>query len=151
MTRTALRGGAAFALPMVLFVEAVAGPAAAMTALGGVTFVVAWFGLSALVLGWVADRRPNLYPGVALGGFGVRLGGFALAIPLLEQIEGLDGTALAATVGVGVIALLALEVRVMLRRPELWQLASDRVPTRLQKAMRNLGRAPAMNDGKERP
>lgn len=152
MSRAALRGGAGFVLPMVLFVEAMAGPAAAMTALAGVTLVVAWFVLSAVVLGWVAARKPELYPAVALGGFGVRLGGFAFAIVLLEPVEALDGTAFAATVGVGVIALLALEARFALRRPELWRVASDRVPSRLEKAMRNLSRpGPATSDGKERP
>ncbi|MFN2555333.1 MAG: hypothetical protein ABR592_00420, partial [Nitriliruptorales bacterium] len=70
MTRAALRVGAVFVLPMVLFVEFASGPAAAMTALGGVTLVVCWFALSALPLGWVATHRPELYTAVALGGFG---------------------------------------------------------------------------------
>lgn len=151
MTRAALRGGAVFVLPMVLFVEATAGPAAAMTSLAGVTLVVGWFVLSALVLGWVAARRPGLYPAVAIGGFAARLGCFALAIPLLEPVEALDGTTFAATVGVGVVALLAAEVRFVLRRPELWWVASVRVPTRLEEAMRDLCRTSAMSDAKERP
>ncbi len=151
MTRAALRVGAVLALPMVLFVELAGGPAAAMTALGGVALVVGWFALSALPLGWVAENRPELYPTLALVGFGLRLGGFALAIPLLAPVEALDGTAFAATVGVGVVALLAAEARLMLRRPELWRGASDRVPTRLEEAMRDLSRAGADSDGKETP
>ncbi len=151
MTRAALRGGAGFMLPIVLFVELAAGPAAAMTALGGVTLVVAWFVLSALPLGWVATNRPELYTAVAVGGFAFRLGGFALAIPLLAPIQALDGAAFAATVAVGVIALLTVEVRLMLRRPELWPTASPRIPTRLEETMRHLSRAGGTDDGKERP
>ncbi|MFN2555691.1 MAG: hypothetical protein ABR592_02255, partial [Nitriliruptorales bacterium] len=135
------------------------GPAAAMTALGGVTLVVCWFALSALPLGWVATHRPELYTAVALGGFGARLGGFALAMVLLEPVEALDGAAFAGTVAVGVVALLTAEGLLMLRRPELWRMESARIPTRLEEAMRKVSRAEgtgpdratATSDGKERP
>ncbi|MDQ3931721.1 MAG: hypothetical protein M3252_02640, partial [Actinomycetota bacterium] len=92
---------------------------------------------------------------------GLRLGGFALAMPVLDSVEGLDGTAFAATVGLGVVALLAAEVRLVLRRPKLWWVSPDRAPTRLEKAMRDMGRPgdgpqarrmgriPATSDGKE--
>ncbi len=159
MTRAALRVGALFVLPMVLFAELGGGAAAAMTALGGVALVVGWFVLTALALGWVGERRPDLYPMVAVGGFGFRLGCFALAMPLLESVESLDGTSFAATVGVGVTALLAAEVRLVLRRSELWWVAPARISRPLGKAGRSPGRsggarpgqaAPAEGDGKER-
>lgn len=122
MTRAAARFGAVAVVPATLIALWVRGPAGAVTALGSVVLLVAWFALSGLSLAWAARRGLVVLQAVALGGFAVRLSILALIMLALSPVESLDAPVLAATVSVGMVALLVHEVRFVLGRADLWWL-----------------------------
>lgn len=120
MTRAALRVGGLLAVAAVVVAAAVRGTAGALTALGGVGLVVGSFAVTGWSLAWAARHGPGSLQAVALGGFLLRLVVYALAIVALSPVRAVDGPVLAVTVAVAAVVLLSAEVRLLLRRGELW-------------------------------
>lgn len=120
MVRAALRAGFLVAIVMMAVFALLSGTAAALTALGGVSFVTAMFAVTGRSLGWAADRSPTVVQGVALGGFFLRLVLYAALIVVLRPVEAIDGTALAVSAAVAMVAILALETRLVLTHREFW-------------------------------
>lgn len=125
MTRAALRIVAPLAVVAPAVAYLVRGTEAAVTALGGVVLVAVWFALSGLSLAWAARRSLAVLQAVALGGFATRVGGMAVLMVTLGPVAAIDGPSLAVTVAVGVVALLAYEVRFVLRTAEFWWVSAE--------------------------
>lgn len=120
MVHAAARLGAVLGPVVVAVAWWLRGLRGGLTATGAVLLVVGVFAVTGWSLRWAARRGPAVLQAVALGGFGVRLGLYALAVVLLSPLEAVDGHALAVSTGVVLVALLAYEARVLTTRSELW-------------------------------
>lgn len=120
MLRAAVRAGAVLAPPAVIVAGLTRGVPAAATAAAGVALVVGWFALTGASLAWGARRSPTAYLAVGFGGYVLRVAGLGLAAVLLAPVASVDAPVLAVTVVVGMVSVLAYEVRELVRRPELW-------------------------------
>jgi hypothetical protein len=120
--RTAVRVVALLAVPMVGVAWALRGPDAALTALGGLALVALGQWVTGRSLSWAARRSLTTLHVVTLGGFLLRLAVYAALIITLAPTGLVDGPALAASVAVAVIAVLAVETRMVLRDGSFWWL-----------------------------
>lgn len=125
MARAAMRVVAPLVVTAPVVAYLARGPEGAFTALGAVALVGAWFGVSGLSLGWAAGRSLATLQAVALGGFATRVGAMAIGMVALGPVEAIDGHVLAVTVAVGVVLLLAYEVRFVLRAAEFWWVSAE--------------------------
>lgn len=120
MARAALRVGAIVVLPVVLGALALRGTAAGLTALGAVLVVVGNFYVTGRSLSWAARIGPVALQAMALGGFGLRLVLYAVALVLLRPVDAIDGPVLAISAAVAMVVVLAYEVRLVSSHRELW-------------------------------
>jgi hypothetical protein len=122
LARAALRFGAVAGLPGTGLAWALGGTSAALTTAGMLAFLVGAHALTAAAAAW-ASRLDDLAPGVVMvTGFFTRLMLLAVALNVLRPLDIVHSTALAVSGAVGVLALLAYEVFVASRHPELWWL-----------------------------
>lgn len=120
MVQAAQRVGLWVGVPTVVVAGVLRGPAAALTAAGAVAFVVAVFAVTGRSLSWAAERGPVMIQAVALGGFFLRLVVYAALIVALRPVEAIDGTVLAISTAVAMVAVLAAETRLVLTQREFW-------------------------------
>lgn len=123
--RAAVRVVAALALPVVGIAWALRGTDAAMTAVGGLAVVAVGQWVTGRSLSWAARRSLTILHVVTLGGFLVRLAVYAALIIALAPTDLVDGPVLAASVVISVIAVLAVETRMVLRDNSFWWLDSS--------------------------
>lgn len=120
MARAAVRVGAAITVPVAGTAWLLRGPAGAASALGGVVLVIASFAGTGWSLHWAGRHGRSVLQAVALGGFGLRLGLYAIVLVLLEPVPAVDGPALAVATAAALVVLLVHETRLLSRRAELW-------------------------------
>ena len=122
--RAALRVVAWLALPVVGIAGAMRGIEGAGTALGGLALVGLGQYVTGRTLSWAARRSHGLLMGVTLFGFLARLGVYALLIITLSSSPAVDAPSLVGSVVVAVVAVLALETRLVLQDGSFWWLQS---------------------------
>lgn len=124
----ALRILAVLALPVVGGAYYLVGPAGALSALVGLSFVLVLFGASAALLAWVTARASNTSSEITTGsgvglmalGASIRLPLYIVALVLLERLSWIHGRSLAAATGIAVAVTLAYELRLMSTLPRLF-------------------------------
>lgn len=120
LARVALAVGAALVIPTVAVALATRGTAGAVAAGGALALVIGVFALTGMSHAWAARRSPQTLLAVALLGFLLRLSLYGGGVLVLRRVDGLDATTLAITTAFATVALLAVEVRFVLRHPEFW-------------------------------
>lgn len=120
LARAAARAGAVLAAPVTLTALALRGPSGALAALAGVVLVAGVVALTGRSLSWAARHGLSALLVVALGGFALRLSGYAVGVALLRDIAVIDGHVLAVAVAVSAIVVLSVEARVALLDRRLW-------------------------------
>lgn len=123
--RAAVRVVAVLALPVVGISWVLRGSDAAATAIGGLALVALGQWVTGRSLSWAARRSLTILHVVTLGGFLVRLAVYATLIILLAPTDMVDGPVLAASVALTVVAVLAVETRMVLRDNSFWWLDSS--------------------------
>jgi hypothetical protein len=138
LARGALSVLAVLALPAAATAAVVGGLPAAASALIGLGFVLVLFGASALLLSWVAGRRPSTALAVLVGGVAGRLVLYAATLSALTQVAWIHRPSLALATGAAVAVTLAYELRVLSRTPRLfWVDAGAPRPSALTNATRS--------------
>lgn len=124
--RAALRTGAVLVVPVVLVSFAVGGVAGLVSGLAGLVLVVGNVAGGAYLLGRTGPHDVLSAGALALGGYLVKIALLGVAIVVLRPRGVVDGPGLAVGVVVPLIVLLTVQVRVALRRPQLWWVATER-------------------------
>ena len=130
LARGALMVVLLLALPAAAIAAPIGGWPAVASALIGFGFVLVLFGVSALLLSWVAGRDPSTALGVLLGGVAGRLVLYAVVLNVLAQVAWVHRPSLAVATGAALAATLAYELRLLSRMPRLFWVdaGADRSP-----------------------
>jgi hypothetical protein len=124
--RTALRAGALLVVPVAVVAYVVGGVAGLASGIAGLALVVGNVAGGAYLLGRTGPDDVVAAGAIALGGYLVKIVLLGVAIAVLRPRGVVDGPGLAVGVVVPLIVLLAAQVRVALRRPQLWWVATER-------------------------
>ncbi|MEX2551209.1 MAG: hypothetical protein WD638_13380 [Nitriliruptoraceae bacterium] len=111
---------ALLSVPVTAVAWALIGPAAALSALIGLGFVLVLFGASAGLLAWVASREAGSGVWVLTGGVAIRLPLYILALTLLSRVPWVHGRSLAVATAIAIVVTLAAELRLIARTPRLF-------------------------------
>lgn len=117
MARSAVTLVLALALPALVVSGLVAGAGGVLGAAIAAALIAVMFLSQAALLDRAARISPTAMMAAALGGFAVRLLGYALLIVLLRPVEAIHGPSLAVTAAVLLVASLAWEARHVSRSP----------------------------------
>jgi hypothetical protein len=120
LARTAARGAAVLALPVLGTAWAYEGMAGVYGAAAGMGLVLVLFGLSALAQAWAARFGDTVLLGVVIGGLGLRLMLYLVALQALGAVEGLHRPSLAIATAVAFVLTLFLEMRLVARTPSFF-------------------------------
>ncbi len=118
MLSAAWRVGLVLAVVGVPLAAWARGPRGAATAIGAIAVVVGGFLLTGLSLRWAGRRGPTSVQAVALGGVVLKLSVYAVLIVTLAPLGVIDRPTLALAAPVALLALLAVEVRLVVTNPE---------------------------------
>jgi hypothetical protein len=123
------------AVPAAALGAALVGWQGAASATIGLGFVAVLFGVSALALARVADRRTSAGLVALLGGALGRIALYAVSLSLLTRVAWIHRPSLAITTGAAVAIVLALELRWLATTPRLfWIDAEASRPTAISHA-----------------
>lgn len=124
--RTALVVVLALSAPVVGVAAVLHGVAGAVGAGAGLGLGLVLFGVAALLHMRASALAPQAWVAVMVGGFTGRLVLYTLALAALSRVEALHWPSLAFSTAVGLVATLAVELRVLAQRPELLWVQTDR-------------------------
>lgn len=111
---------ALLSVPVTAVTWTVVSPAAALSALIGLGFVLVLFGASAGLLTWVATHGAGSGIWILTGGMAVRVPLYILALTLLSRVPWVHGRSLAAATAIAIVVTLAAELRLIARTPRLF-------------------------------
>ncbi len=108
------------AVPVTTAAWLLVGPAAALSALIGLGFVLVLFGASAALLAVVAARQAGAGIGILAAGAALRLPLYLGVLTALSDVTWVHGRSLAAATAIAVTITLAAELRMLARSPRLF-------------------------------
>jgi hypothetical protein len=124
LARTAVLAVAALAVPVLGVAALAEGAPGAYGAAAGLGLVLVLFGVAAALQAWAARFDPTTAAAVLLGGFGLRLVVYLLALIALSGVERLHRPSLAIATAVAFVATLGVEMRQVSRSPQLFWLGT---------------------------
>ncbi len=119
---------ALLAVPVTGVAWAVAGPAAALSALIGLGFVLVLFGASAALLAIVAARNDGAGIGILVAGSALRIPLYAGVLIALSDVAWVHGRSLAAATAIAFVTTLAAEMLLLARSPRLFWVDAGAAP-----------------------
>ena len=125
LARGAVLAVAALAVPVVGVAAVLHGTAGLTGAAAGLALVLVLFGASALLHAWAGGLPNQVWAAVMAAGFAGRLALYTLALAGLALLDALHWPSLALATAVGFVVTLAVEVRALMKRPELFWLRTS--------------------------
>jgi hypothetical protein len=126
LARAALVAVGALAVPVVGGAALLHGAAGAAGAGAGLGLVLMLFGAAALVQAWAARLSTRAWLRAVAGGVVARLLLYTVVLAVLARVSSLHWPSLALATAIGLAGALALELRALARRPELFWVRTSR-------------------------